>query len=206
MKSRLLHSKSSLDCSNFESLWSRSVWVYNAVRGQFPWESACIVSRYAAGRTLSCSRHYQKQAIPHWSRSLMQDMFVETDIFFQGTGGASKMSADMSVPFLGKIPLDPSLSRWCPLKSPLCGCLTLLQWPHHSSVFRSNYMLRFQGFMRHSSWVSFQWVCKTISIFARSVFEKSRCSTVHIEGFIKVYGSDQCRHWFCWLDFKQFSK
>ena len=34
-----------------------------------------------------------------------------TDIFFPSSGGAEKMSADMKVPFLGKVPLDPRFSH-----------------------------------------------------------------------------------------------
>ena len=34
-----------------------------------------------------------------------------TDIFVPSSGGAEKMCADMSVPFLGKVPLDPRLSH-----------------------------------------------------------------------------------------------
>jgi Mrp family chromosome partitioning ATPase len=34
-----------------------------------------------------------------------------TDVFFPSSGGAEKMCADMSVPFLGKVPMDPELSH-----------------------------------------------------------------------------------------------
>lgn len=34
-----------------------------------------------------------------------------TDIFFPSSGGAEKMCKDMNVPYLGKIPLDPCISR-----------------------------------------------------------------------------------------------
>ena len=36
---------------------------------------------------------------------------VETDVFYTSSGGAKSMAAKMSVPYLGTIPLDPSLSR-----------------------------------------------------------------------------------------------
>ncbi len=38
---------------------------------------------------------------------------TETKIFFPTTGGAEKMCADMGVPFLGRIPIDPALARAC---------------------------------------------------------------------------------------------
>lgn len=34
-----------------------------------------------------------------------------TEIFFPSSGGAEKMSSDMNVPFLGKVPLDPRFSK-----------------------------------------------------------------------------------------------
>jgi Mrp family chromosome partitioning ATPase len=34
-----------------------------------------------------------------------------TEIFFPSSGGAEKMSSDMGVPFLGKVPLDPRFSK-----------------------------------------------------------------------------------------------
>ena len=34
-----------------------------------------------------------------------------TEIFFPSSGGAAKMSSDMGVPFLGKVPLDPRFSK-----------------------------------------------------------------------------------------------
>jgi len=37
----------------------------------------------------------------------------ETKIFPPTTGGALKMSQDMSVPFLGSVPLDPRIARAC---------------------------------------------------------------------------------------------
>eukprot|EP01112_Ceratiomyxa_fruticulosa_P002455 TRINITY_DN1256_c0_g1_i1.p1 TRINITY_DN1256_c0_g1~~TRINITY_DN1256_c0_g1_i1.p1 ORF type:complete len:320 (-),score=64.71 TRINITY_DN1256_c0_g1_i1:87-1046(-) len=37
----------------------------------------------------------------------------ESQIFTPSTGGAEKMSQEMSVPFLGKIPLDPLIARSC---------------------------------------------------------------------------------------------
>lgn len=42
--------------------------------------------------------------------SLMQK---ESQIFPPTTGGAQKMAADMEVPFLGKVPLDPRIGRCC---------------------------------------------------------------------------------------------
>ncbi len=36
----------------------------------------------------------------------------ESQIFPPTTGGAIKMAADMGVPFLGKLPLDPRIG-WC---------------------------------------------------------------------------------------------
>ena len=40
-----------------------------------------------------------------------QDLIAETEVFYRDQGGASSMASDMNVPFLGKIPMDPSLSR-----------------------------------------------------------------------------------------------
>lgn len=37
----------------------------------------------------------------------------ESQIFPPTTGGAEKMSADMGVPFLGKLPLDPRIGKCC---------------------------------------------------------------------------------------------
>ncbi|XP_027045869.1 cytosolic Fe-S cluster assembly factor NUBP1 homolog isoform X2 [Pocillopora damicornis] len=37
----------------------------------------------------------------------------ESQIFPPTTGGAQKMAADMEVPFLGKVPLDPRIGRCC---------------------------------------------------------------------------------------------
>lgn len=37
----------------------------------------------------------------------------ESQIFPPTTGGAEKMAADMEVPFLGKVPLDPRIGRCC---------------------------------------------------------------------------------------------
>jgi Mrp family chromosome partitioning ATPase len=37
----------------------------------------------------------------------------ESQIFKPSTGGAAKMAAEMGVPFLGSIPLDPRLARAC---------------------------------------------------------------------------------------------
>ena len=37
----------------------------------------------------------------------------ESQIFPPTTGGAAKMAADMRVPFLGKVPLDPRIGRCC---------------------------------------------------------------------------------------------
>lgn len=34
---------------------------------------------------------------------------TEAKIFFPSSGGAAKMAAEMNVPFLGSIPIDPSL-------------------------------------------------------------------------------------------------
>jgi Mrp family chromosome partitioning ATPase len=34
-----------------------------------------------------------------------------TDVFFPSSGGAEKMCAEMNVPYLGRIPLDPAISR-----------------------------------------------------------------------------------------------
>lgn len=34
-----------------------------------------------------------------------------TDVFFPSSGGAEKMCAEMGVPYLGRIPLDPTISR-----------------------------------------------------------------------------------------------
>ena len=41
-----------------------------------------------------------------WTFVLFQ---IETQVFAPTTGGAEKMSADMAVPFLGSIPLDPRI-------------------------------------------------------------------------------------------------
>lgn len=38
-------------------------------------------------------------------------IYAETDVFFASGGGAEAMAEDMSVPFLGKIPLDGDMSR-----------------------------------------------------------------------------------------------
>lgn len=38
-------------------------------------------------------------------------IIAETDVFWTTRGGAAAMSSDMGVPFLGKVPLDSSLSR-----------------------------------------------------------------------------------------------
>ena len=40
-------------------------------------------------------------------------MQKESQIFPPTTGGAQKMAADMEVPFLGKVPLDPRIGRCC---------------------------------------------------------------------------------------------
>ena len=45
-----------------------------------------------------------------WARAL-QEVVAETDVFFSDGDGAAGMAAQMGVPFLGRIPLDPSLSR-----------------------------------------------------------------------------------------------
>lgn len=34
-----------------------------------------------------------------------------TDVFFPSSGGAEKMCAEMNVPYLGRIPLDPAISK-----------------------------------------------------------------------------------------------
>ena len=36
---------------------------------------------------------------------------VESQIFPPSTGGAEKMAADMDIPFLGKLPLDPRIGE-----------------------------------------------------------------------------------------------
>jgi hypothetical protein len=36
--------------------------------------------------------------------------FLETDVFAPTRGGAEKMCADFSVPFLGRVPLDPAIA------------------------------------------------------------------------------------------------
>lgn len=38
-------------------------------------------------------------------------VIIETEVFHTSSGGAEAMASKMSVPYLGKIPLDPSLSR-----------------------------------------------------------------------------------------------
>jgi len=38
---------------------------------------------------------------------------TRTEIFAPTTGGAEKMCKDMSVPFFGKVPIDPLLARAC---------------------------------------------------------------------------------------------
>jgi Mrp family chromosome partitioning ATPase len=38
---------------------------------------------------------------------------TESQIFPPSTGGAEKMAADMSIPFLGRLPLDPRIGRCC---------------------------------------------------------------------------------------------
>jgi len=38
---------------------------------------------------------------------------TKTEIFAPTTGGAEKMAADMQVPFLGRVPIDPLLARAC---------------------------------------------------------------------------------------------
>jgi hypothetical protein len=39
-----------------------------------------------------------------------QGLVAHTDVFSPTAGGAQAMAADMGVPFLGRIPLDPALS------------------------------------------------------------------------------------------------
>eukprot|EP00656_Telonema_subtile_P040786 TRINITY_DN45866_c0_g1_i1.p1 TRINITY_DN45866_c0_g1~~TRINITY_DN45866_c0_g1_i1.p1 ORF type:complete len:325 (+),score=90.01 TRINITY_DN45866_c0_g1_i1:144-1118(+) len=61
----------------------------------------------------------------------------ESQIFPSTTGGAAKMAAEMGVPFLGRLPLDPSLLKACETGtsffeaaaegSPTLGCLDELQ-------------------------------------------------------------------------------
>ena len=36
---------------------------------------------------------------------------METEVFYTNSGGARSMAEKMDVPYLGRIPLDPSLSR-----------------------------------------------------------------------------------------------
>ena len=40
-----------------------------------------------------------------------QALMVETDVFYTPGGGAARMATDMGVPFLGRVPMDPGLSR-----------------------------------------------------------------------------------------------
>jgi hypothetical protein len=47
-----------------------------------------------------------------------------TEILHVSGGGAEKMAKDLGVPFLGRIPLDATLSRY---GRPLTGCMLRLQ-------------------------------------------------------------------------------
>lgn len=42
---------------------------------------------------------------------MVQELLAETEVFHAEGGGASAMAREMAVPFLGRIPLDPALSR-----------------------------------------------------------------------------------------------
>ena len=41
----------------------------------------------------------------------MQSCVAQTEVFHATKGGAQQMASDMQVPFLGRVPLDPLLSR-----------------------------------------------------------------------------------------------
>ena len=43
----------------------------------------------------------------------MKSKKIESQIFEATTGGAQQMCVEMSVPFLGKIPLDPLIGKCC---------------------------------------------------------------------------------------------
>ena len=40
----------------------------------------------------------------------VEDIVAQSDVFKPTKGGAEHMAADMDVPFLGRVPLDPALS------------------------------------------------------------------------------------------------
>ncbi|KAH7438715.1 hypothetical protein KP509_04G028200 [Ceratopteris richardii] len=45
------------------------------------------------------------------SSNLLQSVYTYSEVFYASSGGAEKMAKDMKVPFLGRVPLDPGLSR-----------------------------------------------------------------------------------------------
>lgn len=47
-----------------------------------------------------------RQHVPH-----LQSLYAFSEVFYALGGGAEKMAKDMKVPFLGRVPLDPELSR-----------------------------------------------------------------------------------------------
>lgn len=47
-----------------------------------------------------------RQCSPH-----LQSLYAFSEVFYAQGGGAEKMAKDMKVPFLGRVPLDPELSR-----------------------------------------------------------------------------------------------
>lgn len=49
-------------------------------------------------------------AIPHVV-FFLQNCVAQTEVFHASKGGAEQMAKDMQVPFLGRVPLDPLLSR-----------------------------------------------------------------------------------------------
>lgn len=44
-------------------------------------------------------------------KCLLQNCIAQTEVFHASKGGAQLMAKDMQVPFLGRVPLDPLLSR-----------------------------------------------------------------------------------------------
>lgn len=73
------------------------------------------------GRSASARRRgeHERLCMPqvHGTTSLLRlrphGQQTRTEIFVPTTGGAEKMCRDMSVPFLGKVPIDPRLARAC---------------------------------------------------------------------------------------------
>ena len=56
---------------------------------------------------------------------LVQGLIAQTEVFYSDQGGAERMAKSMQVPFLGRIPMDPCLSRSAAATSVPSSCFQL---------------------------------------------------------------------------------